>query len=405
MLNQDNETIDCKLCGATGLKAISTHLRDAHPGVTVADYQKQFPGAPVMTAALKKALEERLAQKAASSTADAVLETGMTANAKIIPLHGGGTPGKNIETKQYLHEVFDLGSAKAALSKIGKPIPIVVIQNPEHPELVPEVNAGYVYNINELKNVLLGLDLNIPTYVWGHKGCGKSELFSQICARTGRAMMRVQHTINTEESHIVGQWTVRAGATHFELGPLPLAMLHGWLYVADEYDFALPSVLSVYQAVLEGKPLVIKEADANNRIIRPHPNFRFAANGNTNGSGDETGLYQGTMIQNSANYDRFGVVVHKTYMELAAESLILQNQCKLEKPDADNLAKFGSMIREAYDAGKIGDTVSPRALIYAGLVGVRRGGFREGLQLSFTNKLNKVDKEVAEGIAQRIFGS
>ena len=55
MLNQDNETIDCKLCGATGLKAISTHLRDAHPGVTVADYQKQFPGAPVMTAALKKA--------------------------------------------------------------------------------------------------------------------------------------------------------------------------------------------------------------------------------------------------------------------------------------------------------------------------------------------------------------
>ena len=28
---------------------------------------------------------------------------------------------------------------------------------------------------------------------------------------------------------------------------------------------------------------------------------------NTNGSGDETGLYQGTLIQNSANYDRFGM--------------------------------------------------------------------------------------------------
>lgn len=49
-------------------------------------------------------------------------------------------------------------------------------------------------------------------------------------------------------------------------------MKHGWMYLADEYDFAQPNVLSVYQAVLEGKPLYIKEADAANRVIKPHPN-------------------------------------------------------------------------------------------------------------------------------------
>jgi cobaltochelatase CobS len=216
--------------------------------------------------------------------------------------------------------------------------------------------------------------------------------------------MRVQHTVNTEESHIVGQWTVKGGHTVFELGPLPLAMINGWMYSADEYDFMLPSVSSVYQAVLEGKPLMIKEADAANRIIKPHPNFRFVATGNTNGSGDETGLYQGTNIQNAANYDRFGMVIHKQYMKKAAESQILQNRVGLVKEDADKMVEFAGLVREAYDGAKISDVISPRTLIYAAKIGVKRGSFRQGITLSFINKLSKIDREVCDGLAQRIFG-
>jgi cobaltochelatase CobS len=226
----------------------------------------------------------------------------------------------------------------------------------------------------------------------------------QIAARTGRPYMRVQHTVNTEESHIVGQWTVRDGQTVFELGPLPLAMINGWMYCADEYDFSLPSVLSVYQAVLEGKSLVIKEADAANRIIKPSPNFRFCGTGNTNGSGDETGLYQGTSIQNAANFDRFGVVIHKQYMKKAAESQILVNRVGLVKEDADKMVDFAGLVREAYDGAKISDVISPRTLIFAAKIGVKRGSFRQGIVLSFINKLSKVDREIVDGLAQRVFG-
>ena len=163
--------------------------------------------------------------------------------------------------------------------------------------------------------------------------------------------------------------------------------------------------MSVYQSVLEGKSLVIKEADADNRIIKPHPNFRFAATGNTNGSGDETGLYQGTNLQNSANYDRFGMVIHKKYMKKAAESQILQNQVGLCKEDADKMVEFATLVRDAYDGAKISDVISPRTLIYAAKIGGLRGSFRTGITLSFTNKLSKVDREVVEGLAQRIFAS
>lgn len=251
---------------------------------------------------------------------------------------------------------------------------------------------------------MIALELNINPYVWGHKGAGKSEMFDQIAARTGRPLVRIQHTSNTEESHIVGMWTVKNGETIFELGPLALAMKHGWMYLADEYDFAQPNVLSVYQAVLEGKPLYIKEADAANRVIKPHPNFRFAATGNTNGSGDETGLYQGTNLQNSANYDRFGSVIYKSYMKKEDESLIIQKRVGLCAEDADKLVDYANLVREQYANSKISDTISPRSLINAAMIGLRRNDYKHGLKLAFTNKLTQVDQQVAEDLAQRVFG-
>jgi cobaltochelatase CobS len=392
--------IECKICGAH-VHVMKAHLKADHPETSIEEYQAQFPDAPTLSdlaiAQLKKKAEEK---KAAGAPLPVEMAgTGGAALASVTALMPKGTP-----TRAAFHEVFGLGKIPAALSTKKEAIPISVITEPTHPDMVPTISDDYVYDVDELKNVILALELNIPTYVWGHKGSGKSELYEQICARTGRAMIRVQHTVNTEESHIVGQWTVKGGSTEFELGPLPLAMLHGWVYAADEYDFTLPSVLSVYQAVLEGKPLVIKEADAANRIIKPHPNFRFAATGNTNGSGDETGLYQGTSLQNSANYDRFGMVIHKQYMQKKFESLILQKRCGLRADDADKLVDFAALVRESYDGAKISDVISPRTLIYAAKIGVKRGSWRQGIQLSFINKLSKIDREVVDGLAQRIFG-
>jgi len=396
-----NDKITCKICGAKE-HIIKTHLQKDHPDWTVERYQEQFPEAPLMSEFAKDLLKKKQAEKAAAEGGTTMAMAGTAAAAA--PANVATLIPKGTVMKKALHEIFELGKVKAAMSAKGDPIPISVMSAHEHQGMVPPVSDNYVYEIDELKNVILSLELNIPCLVWGHKGAGKSELLEQVAARTNRPMIRVQHTVNTEESHIVGQWTVKAGATEFELGPLPLAMLNGWIYCADEYDFGMPSVLAVYQAVLEGKSLVIKEAPAHLRVIKPHKDFRFVATGNTNGSGDESGLYQGTLIQNSANYDRFGMVINKKYMDKRAESQILQNHCKLVPADADKMVEFANLVRQSYDAAKISDTISPRTLIYASKIGVMRGSFRQGLQLSFINKLSKIDREVADGLAQRIFG-
>ena len=365
--------------------SIQAYLRQIGSSTTIDDYKAQFPGAPILSAGALAVLAAR--QKA---NAEAEQST--------------GTTNVSYVSKANLNEVFGFGNAKAALSSTGKPIPITTFTAP--PELtayVPEIDPAYVFDADLVKTVLLGLELGVPVYLWGHMGVGKSTVIEQICARTGRAWMRVQHARDTESSHITGQWVVRDGATVFELGPLAYAMKHGLLYVADEYDFAMPAILAVYQPVLEGKPLVIKEADVANRIIRPHPNFRMMATGNTNGAGDETGLYQGTIVQNAANYERFGIVAQVQYMPRKMEELVVRQQAGIDAASAEKLVQFANLIRERYSAGEMGLPMSPRSIINAAKIGVRMACYRRGLELSFISRLDSTSRDTAREIMGRVF--
>lgn len=373
-----NDEISCLICNAS-VHSIAIHIKRDHQDWTLERYQAEYPGAPIYSEIAKKRIQEVREKKTMEAKA---LET----------------------TTQSLHEIFKFGNrVKAAKNARGEAIPVTVLANCEDPEMIPEFDENYVYDVETLKNALLALELKIPLYVWGHTGCGKTTMIEGICAATRRPMLRIQHTVNTEESHILGQWTAINGATKFELGPLALAMKRGWVYLADEYDFAMPSVLAVYQPILEGKSLVIKEADEANRIIKPHPHFRFVATGNTNGSGDETGLYQGTSIQNAANYDRFGVVLKVNYMSREQETRILVNQTGIPEDDAKKIVDFAIRVRESYDGAKISSTISPRTLINIANLGRRRGDYTAGISMAFANKLNKVDNEVISSLSQRIF--
>ncbi|WLR91038.1 AAA family ATPase [Shinella zoogloeoides] len=399
--------IICQIDGAR-THSIQVHLRDNHPDWTIERYQKEYPDAPILSEKATQALAQSRAAKAQSAAGAG----GIVTNAK----------------KHYLHEVFGFGDARAARSSIGNPIEIQVIldADDEAQPYVQQVDPDYVFNIDLVKKVIIGFEINKPVYLWGFHGTGKTTVLEQVCARTGRPFSRVQHTINTEEAHILGQYVVRTKfveeevlnptgekvkivkpqtVTEFQLGPLPMAMLHGWVYCADEYDFAMPSVTAVYQPVLEGKPLVIKDAPPEFRVIKPHPDFRFCATGNTNGVGDETGLYQGTLIQNAANYSRFPIVEEVEYMEAATEELILVSKTGIDKPTAGKIVKFAKSVRDAFKEGKISMTVSPRELINSADLGMYFGGdWKQGLKLSFANRLSRVDKKTVEEFAQRVFG-
>lgn len=379
--------IICHIDGAR-VHVIQTYLKQAHPTWTIAAYKEKYPEAPLFS----KLASDRRAQINAEKNGKAAPETSIADKTEVnmVPLA----------------ELFGL-PAKAGENARGNPLMVRLCGDvdDEISSFIPDIDTNFVFDIDLLKSVLIGFEINKPIYFWGYHGTGKTSIGEQVCARMKRPWLRVQHTGNTEEAHIIGQYVVKNGATEYQLGPLPYAMLHGLVYCADEYDAALPSVCTVYQPVLEGKPLIIKDAPPELRIIRPHPNFRIFATGNTNGSGDETGLYQGTQIQNAANYSRFGITEEVDYMNPKMEIAVLVGQAQITKDDAGRLVEFANDVRKAFKAARIGSTISPRELINAAQIAIVRGSqWRMGLRNAFMARLSRTDREVVEQFAQRVWG-
>lgn len=391
------DRIKCEIDGAM-VHSIQAHIKANYASEwTVDRYKQTYPDAPLMSDFAKNAVAKSLRDKQESAVA-------VAPGPAAIPMLQAAYQVAH----HPMHEVFELGAVPAALGSTGQPIPVAVLSghSAESANYLVEVDKSYVFNIDLLKKVLVGLALNKPTLLWGMHGTGKTTVIQQACARTRRPAVRVQHTINMEESHVLGQWVVKNGQTEFQLGPLPMAMINGWAYIADEYDFAMPSVLSVYQPVLEGQSLVIKDAPPHLRKITPHPDFRFFATGNTNGCGDETGLYQGTLMQNAANYSRFGITQEVEYMDADIEENILKAKAKVPAPAAKKIVKFANEIRKMFRDGKISMTISPREMIAASEVGIAFGGnWTLGLELAFGNRLPRVDKKTVQEYLQRVFGS
>ena len=389
--------IQCEL-DKVWVHSIAAYLPIAHPATTLADYQNRYPDAPIKSVTLENASRQKaLVQAAATSTAPAP--------SNVVSLHPGLPAwGFGAPSKATFSNVFELGDVKASKNTKGDPIEIEVLGDcgDELRAFVPPKDVNHIWNIDDLKALMMASAMRFNFLAWGMHGTGKTALIEQFCARTNRPMIRVQHTATTEESHILGQYILKGGETIFELGPLAVAMKYGLVYLADEYDFALPNVTAVYQPVMEGKALVIKEAPAEHRVIHPHPNFRFCATGNTNGGGDETGLYQGTQMQNAANYSRFGITVEISYMPEKQEIMVVAAQAGIHSEDAEKLVKVAAAVRDAYRRSEIGVTVSPRELINAGKLGRVLGGkWKQGLDLAYLNRLNPIDRKAVSDMAQR----
>lgn len=381
--------ITCEICGES-THVIKRHLEENHPEVSLEDYKARFPNAPTLSEKAREIMEKKRAER------EAKMERAF--------VEGGAPLAQN---KKPLHETFEIPEdTPGVMSSVGsKPIPITVYDEAPkgYEDFVPERDPNYIFHVDSLKMLLIGLEHDIKAYLVGDAGTGKSSLVEQACAFTQRASLRIQHTVNTEEAHILGQYVVKDGSTVWEPGPLQLCMRFGLTYLADEYDRGMPQVLSVYQPVLEGKPLVTKEAPPEWRVIKPHPDFRFVATGNTNGAGDETGLYPSTALQDFANFERFNLMIEIDWMPEGQEIAVVAAQAKIRKEFAKKLVKFAHEVRKQVSAGQMGAPVSPRALIAAGRIGFFTGSFRRGLQLAYMNRLSSVDREACDQIAQRLF--
>lgn len=135
---------------------------------------------------------------------------------------------------------------------------------------------------------------------------------------------------------------------YFESGLFVFVMKYGWVYFVDEYDFVFLQIFGVYQLVLEGEVLVIKEVILEWCCIILYEWFVFIGIGNINGFGDEIGLYQGINIQNVVNFLCFGIVLNVKYMSKEVEINMLINVGIVDEY-VEKMVKFVGIVCDGYE--------------------------------------------------------
>lgn len=290
---------------------------------------------------------------------------------------------------------------------------------------VPALDQSYAFAGWQSDLIVWWMNLSdvMPIYIYGPAGCGKTSGLKQIAARLQYPVYEVTGYDSMQPVDLEGcqSLTAENGVTEtaWLLGPLAKAMQEGGLFVFNEMDMASPGSLVALNTVLDGSPLTLEQTG---ETIMPAPGFKFAATGNSNGSGDDSGAYTGVMRQNFALQDRF-ICLEAGYTQKSVETaLIMRAAPSLPTEIHAQMVEFATIVRAAaqsqapQDFAQYNDFILPmstRALlrwarvaeVYAPAAQAGVNVLDKSLRLAFTNTKDKGQQAAYSEILQRITGN
>jgi len=197
-----------------------------------------------------------------------------------------------------------------------------------------------------------------PVFVTGQSGNGKTLMVEQVCAELNRECIRVNISIETDESDLLGGPTLINGSIVNRDGPVLIAMKRGAVLLIDEVDRGSNKLMCL-QGILEGKPYYNKKSGEN---VYPAPGFNIIATANTKGMGADEGKYL-AQILDSAFLERFPITVEQEFPDTKAERKILSPLIE-DKEFVDNLVQWADVIRKSYQEGAVDEVISTRRLVH-----------------------------------------
>ena len=277
-------------------------------------------------------------------------------------------------------------------------------------DLVPELDADYLFDPSTTLAILAGFATDRRVLVSGFHGTGKSTHIEQVAARLNWPCLRINLDSHVSRIDLIGKDAIvledGKQVTEFQDGILPWAYQRNVALVFDEYDAGRPDVMFVIQRVLEsaGRLTLLDQS----RVITPHPNFRLFATANTVGLGDTTGLYHGTQQINQAQMDRWSITTVLNYLEHDRETAIVL----AKNPEFDTeegretiarMVALADLTRSAFSNGDLSTVMSPRTVITWAQNTLFFNNQALAFELTFLNKCDPVERELLEELYQRVF--
>lgn len=293
----------------------------------------------------------------------------------------------------------------------GRDIPVRIREDSEWADhlkmFVPDKIEGYIWPVEELAMLLLGIEYKDKTLLHGEAGTGKSSLPEQICAYLNIPFMRVNCREDMESSALFGSIHVEDGTIGWIPGPAEELARNGGMLQIDEISAAPPGVNMAMQWMLEDNGKVFladKPGKPEEKFVNPVDEFHIVATDNTRLQGDTSGAYAGTQVQNSAMLDRFTNVIEMDYPDRKAEEAMIVGRVPgINAELAKKMVQVAGHIRAAFKSGSIQYPLSPRGNIEWGKKVLQLGDIEMAFKNVYHAKLIEDDRRQVEGYYQRVF--
>lgn len=268
--------------------------------------------------------------------------------------------------------------------------------DPQVPEKYPDyVPFGF---FKDLRNIIKTNQF-YPVFITGLSGNGKTLMVEQVCSELNRECIRVNISIETDESDLLGGPTLVNGNVVNRDGPVLTAMKRGAVLLIDEVDRGSNKLMCL-QGILEGKSYYNKKTG---EMVHPRNGFTVIATANTKGRGSEEGRYL-SQILDDAFLERFPITVEQEYPDAKTEKKILSPLIDDAK-FVDCLVQWADVVRQSFAQGATDEIISTRRLVHiAKAYGIFKdrmkaielcvNRFDTETKLAFLDLYTKVDAEV-----------
>lgn len=268
---------------------------------------------------------------------------------------------------------------------------------------IPTKNPNYIWQKQQLEDLVVALLLKDKTWITGPRGWGKSSLVEQTAAYLNWPFIRVNGKGDMDSSGVFGNIKVQAknGApeTVWIDGPVTTAVKTGAILLFDEPTVVPPEIAMGLQWLLEdqGKLMLTDmPGEIEDKLITPHPDFRFVCTDNTRGRGDATGEYAGTSNWNTATIDRFGTTIELPVLSASHQTNILTTRFPgISALLVEKMVELGARIQSSYKNGTVSYSINPRVLISWANKALVLQDVAKAFRMAFFEKLDN-DVERAE---------
>jgi len=265
---------------------------------------------------------------------------------------------------------------------------------------VPEKWKDYVPFgfFKDMRNIINSKQF-YPVFVTGLSGNGKTLMVEQVCAELGRECIRVNISVETDETDLLGGPTLVDGNVVNRDGPVLIAMKRGAVLLIDEVDRGSNKLMCL-QGIMEGKPHYNKKSG---EMVYPKSGFTIVATANTKGRGSDEGKYL-SQILDDAFLERFPITVEQEYPDVKTEKKILTPLIE-DKEFVEHLCQWADVVRKSYDEGATDEIISTRRLVHIAkaftifkdrmkAITLCVNRFDEETKMAFLDLYSKVDSSV-----------